>query len=246
MRVLIVALLLMLYSFPAAAQDSGMLTVDLAEDNVNITTGFNGAKLSLFGVKKKQGDIAIVVKGPQRKIVVRRKDQILGIWTNRKSLTFRNVPVYYDIASSKPVNEMAPLDILETNEIGLDYLDFEPIGGRRDDQVEPFKEALIRNKQTVGHYPLEPRKIVFLDSDFFRVNFDVPANVPTGEYVIKTYLLNEGSITDVNETNLYVQQEGFSARVYKFAHYNSFTYGLVAVLFALLAGFSAYMFLRRE
>ncbi len=41
-------------------------------------------------------------RGPQRAIVVRRKRRALGLWVNRDSVAFRNVPEYYAIAASRP------------------------------------------------------------------------------------------------------------------------------------------------
>ena len=60
------------------------LSVNLAADHVDISLGFNGADLSLFGVKNKPGDMAIIVRGPEQTVVVRRKNKALGI--DRKSV----------------------------------------------------------------------------------------------------------------------------------------------------------------
>lgn len=231
----------------AMAQAGRLLTINLADDKVNITTGFNGARLALFGVKKQAGDIAIVVQGPPRRMVVRRKDQVMGMWMNRDSLNFRNVPVYYDFALSKSAQSLAPAALLAEHNIGLNAMDFDPVVGRTEKEtLERFKEALVRNKQRQGHFPLEPKNIVFLDNNFFRANFYMPADVPTGEYLIKTFLFEEGRVLDISETRLRVAQVGFSARLYRFAHFHSFIYGFVAVLIALTAGGGAWWFLRRE
>ncbi len=62
-----VAVFLAFLVAPCFAQEPGQgLTVDLASDHVDITTGFNGTGLELFGVKPEGGDIAVVVSGPKR------------------------------------------------------------------------------------------------------------------------------------------------------------------------------------
>ena len=249
MRFIVLALLFSFFmAAPAVAQVNGKyLTVDLDSDHVNITTGFNGAHLSLFGVKKQPGDIAIVIQGPTRRMVVRRKDQVMGLWMNREAVDFRNVPVYYDIALSKAEDEIAPAILLQGYGIGLDALDFHAVVAEKEKgNAQRFKEALIRNKQRQGYFPLEPKNIIFMDDDFFRANFYMPADVPTGVYTIKTYLFENGAIADINETKLRVAQVGFSARLYRFAMLHGLAYGLVAVLFALFSAGSVWLFLRKE
>ncbi|TIP64839.1 MAG: TIGR02186 family protein, partial [Mesorhizobium sp.] len=75
-------------------------------DHVSITAGFSGADLTIFGSLEnadprvaRQGryDIVVVLEGPARKVVVRRKDRVLGIWINLESETFKNVPVSYSV-----------------------------------------------------------------------------------------------------------------------------------------------------
>ncbi len=225
---------------------NGLLTVELTADHVDITTGFHGAQLSLFGVKKHEGELAIVIRGTERRMVVRSKGQVMGVWMNKASQAFRQVPVYYDLALSAKGSDLAPHDLLKEHGIGLDALDFEPVGRKTPETIERFKEALIRNKQTQGHFPLDPKDIYFLNGDFFRTNFYVPSNVPTGDYTVTAYLFEDGKLLDRYETSLRVAQIGFSARLYDFAHGQGLLYGLSAVLFAVMAGWSAYMFLRKD
>ncbi len=247
-RRILILLFLLFFSGLVVAQVAGGndLTVDLAEKSVNITTGFTGANLSLFGVKEQAGDIAIVIEGPSRRMVVRRKGQAAGIWMNVDSVNFLNVPVYYDLALSRAEHDIAAADILREQEIGLDSLNFEPVNREDVEVALRFREALIRNKQAQGHFPLEPKDIIFLSNNFFRANFYMPADVPTGEYIIKTYLFKNGAVLGKRETKLRVGQVGFSARVYRFAHFQGLAYGLLSVALAIVAGGSAWMFLRKD
>lgn len=230
----------------SAAETRRPLTVDLAEKSVNITTGFTGAEISLFGMKGQPGDIAVVVQGPRRHMVVRYKSQVMGIWMNRTAVDFRNVPVYYDLALSRAERYLAAPEELRHLGIGLDALDFEASGAQSPEDADRFREALIRNKQVHGHFLLEPKNIVFLNDDFFRTDFYMPANVPTGEYTIKTFLFRDGRLAAREETRMRVGQVGFSARLYRFAHLHALAYGLVSVILAIVAGGSGWYFLSRE
>lgn len=230
----------------ARAAETPPVTVDLAEDHIDITTGFTGSRVVLFGVREDPGDIAVTISGPARKMVVRRKEQTLGLWMNRGAVQFLSVPVYYDYALSRPENALAPPEELRRNAIGLDALDFDPVW--EDDPAESarFKEGLIRTRQAQGLYPLEPKPVEFIGDRLFRVTLTLPANVPTGEYTIKTFLARNGKIEQTGTTALTVEQVGFSAEVFNFAWAHGFAYGVCAVIFAALAGWSAHAFLRRD
>lgn len=222
------------------------LTVDLANNRVDITAGFSGEKIVLFGTRSGKGDIAVVVSGPEREMRVRRKESVLGLWMNRRSMTFHSVPVYYDYALSRSESDLAPLSVRQENRIGLNALAFDPETHEAPEDIAKFQEGLIRSQQIAGLYPLSPRPIVFLEGGLFRVTLDVPSNVPTGEYVIRTFLIREGKVSSVRETPLRIAQVGFPARIYLFAHEDSFLYGLSAILLAIAAGFGAHTFLRRD
>lgn len=222
------------------------LIVDLAADHVDISIGFNGADLSLFGVKNRPGQVAVVVRGPGQDTVVRRKSKTLGVWMNTASVEFIDVPVYYDFALSVPETALASTEVLRKYDIGLNALDI-LVEKNEDPQVlDSFHEALIRHRQAGGHFPLKAKPVTFISDDFFRVNFHVPADVPTGTYIIETLLFDQGAVIDRRETRLRVAQAGFSADVYNFARERSFFYGLMAVGLALLCGAGSHYLFRRS
>lgn len=245
--VFVILSLLIPLVFPAASRAAGPeLTVSLASDHVDITTGFSGGRIMVFGTKPVPGDIAVVVSGPEREMRVRRKETTLGLWMNRRAVTFHSVPIYYDYATSRAEADLAPMDVRQENRIGLDALIFDPETTESPEDLLKFQEGLIRSQQTAGLYPLEAKPIVFLTDTFFRATLDVPSNVPTGEYTIRTFLIRDGRIDAVQDLPLRVAQVGFPARVYLFAHENGLMYGLCAVLMAVAAGVGANLFLRRD
>lgn len=234
MRFLIFLTILM-FAAPLSAQEYGQsLAVDLAQDHVDITTGFHGAQLVLFGVRKQPGTIAIVVKGPERTMLVRRKDQVLGAWINARSLKFRLVPSYYDYALSS--NNIAP-ELLKRYGIGLDALYFDPDLSRDDpDYIRNFQEALVRNKQNQGVYPTKAKAVKFVDDNFFKAEFYMPPNLPSGAYEVHTFLISDGAVLDDKVTTLRVAQVGFNAQVNRLASEHAFLYALIGLFIAVGAG----------
>ena len=87
-------------TLPLKNSRADALVVDLSNHLVAITTGFTGTDVLLFGAVQNEGDIIVTVRGPDQDMVVRRKERTVGIWVNRESATFKNVPTYYASASN--------------------------------------------------------------------------------------------------------------------------------------------------
>ncbi len=223
------------------------LFIDLAQDRVEITTGFDGAELVLHGVKKPGGEIAVVIRGVTRPMVVRMKERILGMWINKAHVKFKEVPVYYDYALSD-LNYNPELEaVLNKNNIGLDALNFDPKGGiKKIKKIKDFQEALVRNKQLEGLFPKRPQKIILLQDDFFRTSFFMPSNLPTGYYYINAYFINDGKIQEEQVLELNVGQVGLGAHVYKFAQTQSLAYGLICIFIAAFIGWASNRLRRQD
>ena len=238
---------LLLSSASVFAQDHP-LTVDLARNHVDITTGFNGSHLVLYGVKAKGGRVAVVLRGPVYNATVRKKESVFGTWMNRTSVTYSDVPVFYDYALSAPEEELLSAVNRREMWIGLAALYFESDGDSdlSDEDKKAFKTALVRNKQAEGLFPKKAKEIQFMSESFFKTVFYIPPNVPTGHYVIETFLFSEDAVIDKRVTNLQVAQVGFSAGVDKFAESFAFAYALLIVAFAMFAGWFSNQVRRRK
>src|SRR5271155_5038835 len=98
-RLPLMPILLLLLPLAASAKP---LVADLSQYRIEIDSSFTGTRLLLFGSRNDIGDIVIVVRGPERKFTVRRKERIAGVWMNHRERHFDDVPAYYAIATSKP------------------------------------------------------------------------------------------------------------------------------------------------
>src|SRR6185503_13601170 len=99
------AVLLIVALLPAGAR-ADEIVADLSSHIIAIGGGFTGDQVVLFGATDGPGDIVAVVRGPDREMTVWRKGKVAGIWVNTESITFRNVPSYYQVAASRPVDEL--------------------------------------------------------------------------------------------------------------------------------------------
>jgi uncharacterized protein (TIGR02186 family) len=221
------------------------LVADISSHLIAITTGFTGTDVVLFGAVDGPGDVAVVVKGPQGRVTVRRKQRIAGIWINTSSVSFEQVPGYYSVATSRALDRMADAAVLSRHEIGVEHVAVEPVDRAPDGNLAAWHQALLRNKQHEGLFPTAPGQVTFLGERLFRTTVHFPANVPTGAYTVGVYLIRDGDVVSAQTTPLVVSKVGFSAEVFEFATREAALYGLASIMLALAAGWSAGAIFRR-
>lgn len=232
---------------PSGPARTDTLVADLSEHLIAISTAFVGTTVVLFGATEPDADLAVTVIGPRQNQVVRRKGRVAGIWINRDQMTFANVPSFYAVASTRPMEQIARPDVIAQLELSVDQLRLEPVdtAGREIGEILAFEDALIRNKQRHGLYTQAPGPVRFLGPSLFRTNIAFPANVPPGLYQVQVYELREGQVTDAQRSTLVVSKVGFEADIYDFAQQRAPLYGLVAILVALTSGWLAGVIFRR-
>ncbi len=239
------AYLLLALSSPARAT-SDVLVIDLSQETVAITAGFAGTDVLLFGAIEGKGDVVVIVRGPDRPVVVHRKSRVLGVWINTASMTFDRAPSFYAVASSGPLEQIATETVRARNEMGIQYLRLKlPRAKASPNLAAEWRTGLVRNHERLGLYRSESRPITVQFDRLFRAQLALPANVPTGKYQVQIYLLRDGRVVSARSRGLDVERVGAEAVVYDFAHQNSALYGLIAILVALMAGWVAHLAFRK-
>ena len=224
------------------------VVADLSHHLVAIDTAFSGADVVLFGTIDEPGDVAVVARGPVRALRVRRKDRVAGIWINTEQVPFADAPVYYALATSRPLTEIAPLQVRARIGLGLDVLS---LGGARpqempDDVFASFRQGLIRNQQAAGLYPDAVGQVVFLGQRLFRTTLSFPANVPPGDYLVEAFHLRDGQVLGAQSSVLDIGKVGFEATLFDFSRHRAAAYGGVALLIAVVSGWLAGVIFRND
>jgi len=219
------------------------LVTDLSHHQVSIQSNFTGAELLLFGAinvhTNAKHDIVIVVRGPDSPAIVRQKEKVAGIWINYGARELTNVPGYYSVISTRVTSEIASQTVLEHYGIGLENLQ---LRSSDDDDAGPlhdFIEATKRIRLENSLYSEDENGIQFLGTSLFRASIEMPANVPDGRYTARVYLFSNGKIMQTQTSTLFVNKVGFERLVFDFANKQPLTYGVIAVLIAIFAGWFA-------
>src|SRR5438874_11637439 len=115
-------------------------------------------------------------------------------------MTFSNVPSFYAVAASRPLDEALSPGAAALYRIGTTNLKLEsklPVTGER---VQRFAKALIEEQQRARLIGVEIRKIACLGDRLFRVEVAFPANQPTGDYRVVVFLAKDRDVVDRQTT----------------------------------------------
>ena len=231
---------------PAAAKG---IVADVDDHLVEIRTDFAGQDILVFGAIDGPGDVVLVMRGPSGRVAVHQTGRFAGIWLNAESIEFDDVPSLYGVASSRPLYELLPNEVLDRYQLGVGRLRFEsPDEGAYG--IGGFRIALVQQKRKQGLYADRVGRVTFVGETLFRANLHLPSNVPTGTFLIDVYLVRDGKIVDAQNMPLVISKVGFGADVYKYANARSiaqrFGYGVAAVLVSLLTGWLAHLAFRKR
>ncbi len=222
------------------------LIVDLSLARVSITSAFQGESILMFGMFDPPGEIVVVVQGPAARETVMRKQRVLGLWLNTGRQSFDDVPAYYAIAASQPLQRLlargAGGEILSLE----DRLStIKPATPRDVAELAKFRSGLVEVKRQEGLYPAAIGQVTVQAGRLFRVDLPFPSRLPEGIYEVKAYLLRDGKIVAAVSRPLPVGKVGFSAQLAGWSAHEGPLYGLGAILMALLAGWIGGAIVRR-
>jgi uncharacterized protein (TIGR02186 family) len=235
---LLLPLVFVLALLPRLAQ-AQPLVADLSDHLIAITAGFAGTDVLLFGATEGEGDVIVILRGPDAPVVVRRKTRAAGIWVNTERIVFTGAPAFYRVAASKPLDEIANAALRTRHQLGVEQLRITPERELTPQKLDNFRQGLLRNKQREDLYSSEVGKVTFLGPRLFRTRFYLPANVPPGSYTVEVLLVRNNQVIAGQTTPMFVSKTGIGADVYDFAHTHSAVYGLIAVLIAVSTGWAA-------
>ncbi len=244
----LLALLLPLLALPfAAGAQETPLVADLSDREIEVSTGFTGADLLVFGATDAPigpgGDeILVVVRGPTRPVVVRRKVRALGVlWVNGPAARFSGVPGFYAIAGTRPAWQILPEQERQNNGLGLDALPLVSTGARNPQ----FRAALLELEKESGLWLEHAATVEIGANRLFHVRVPLPAAVPTGDYRVEVLLVRSRRIHARQEMDFRVDRVGATDRIATIAHAQPLVYGVVCVLLAAFAGWFGSVLFRR-
>lgn len=240
----LVALLALLLS--TGARDP-ILVPDVSQHEIEIRHDFNGTTLLLFGaILSPEGtraghdyDIVVVVEGPTRPIVLRQKSRVAGVWINADSTTFRSVPSYYAVASSRPLKDIVDERTAAIYELGLGALQLSPSGSIDPAAQARFSGGLVDLMTRGGLYSQNEHAVTVTGQVLYQAHIFLPSSVQTGSYTAETFACRHGRVVASAISRVEVHKLGLDLAIADFAQHSAFLYGLLAVAISVAMGWVA-------
>lgn len=240
---------------PAAAE---RLVASVSTHRVLVTSNFTGTELVLFGTvehdpasgaRHADYDIVATVTGPRQTLVTRRKERVLGIWVNTQSRTFVDVPSYFAVLATRPLETVTDADTLQHLRLGLAHAALpQRIGTAMTDlgADDPFRTAFVRLQTEHGLYVEGSNAVTFLTPTLFRAAIPLPAEVPVGPYEVDVKLFADGAMIARTSSAFEIVKVGFQQFVVTAARDYGLLYGLATAMMALMTGWLASLAFRRD
>ncbi|MCH2223035.1 MAG: TIGR02186 family protein, partial [Dechloromonas sp.] len=154
MRFLLTACLA-LFTLTASAEE---VVLGLSDDQVAITTGFDGKDILIFGAVRREApinreeplEVVITVAGPSTPVEVRRKARQYGIWINSDRVEVDLAPSFYAVATTGPFRDTLSNTEDLRHRISIDRA-IRSVGAPSTiSDSASFAEALIRIRRDEG------------------------------------------------------------------------------------------------
>ncbi|MEQ1941959.1 TIGR02186 family protein [Mesorhizobium sp. VNQ89] len=232
------------------------IQIGLSTNRVEITADFDGADLTIFGSVEnidpqvaRQGryDVVVVLEGPAREVVVRRKDRVLGMWINMASETFVNVPMSYSVATTRMPQDITDAASYKRLSLGADNLHIEPLDREGNPvTIDEFRSALRDRKAASGLFNMRVGGVEFLSQSLFRASLPLSPSVPVGTHKARAFLFKNGIFISESSDYLTIVKAGFEQTIYRFSSNHGFAYGILATALAVLTGWLGRVVFRKD
>lgn len=236
--------LLALLATPLYAEE---VVLGLSQDEVSISTNFDGSEIIIYGAIKREAPIPtdeplqvlVTISGPKEPITVRRKERRLGIWVNVEGLEVDAAPSFYAIATSAPWDEVINEadDLRHTISIPRTI---RAVGAWAEvDDPQSYIDAVQRIKTDDGTYTLRENAVELRESTLFTTAIQMPANLTEGDYATRIFLTRGGKVISNYETSIDVRKVGLERWLFNLSRQQPLIYGLMSLAIAIAAGWGA-------
>lgn len=237
----------------AGARAQSVITAT-SDPTVSIHSNFSGETITLFGNIESDRltgaepdgpyQVAIVVRGPVADRVVRHKSRQFGIVLNSDYALYQNLPSFYRVLSSAPIEAIASPDVRESELLTLESLAARTTS-ETSGNTEVFNEQLLRLMEEASLFRTDSRGVQFLSPTFYAARVALPANVPNGSFLAHTMVFQNGEIVAERAQRFFVQKTGFERFLGEASREQPLLYGLAVVSIAIFTGWLGGVVFRR-
>ncbi len=248
----IIAILSLMMTFGFAAPASAMLTARANHDHITIGFFYHGSTVSIKGEADPGVDLVVKVTSPEGHQVMKQKGKVGGVlWMNVGHLKFEKTPDFYEVFSTKKVDEILAQEEQDKYVIGYPalakHVAISPVTNE-EEKAKWFSE-FIRYKEDSRLYVMSSGKVTTTTLPNGRQEYyiltDWPYQAAPGDYQVAVYAVKNGKVVEQAEAKVNVEQVGLVKTLATMAKNSAAFYGILSVGIALGAGFGVGLVFRK-
>ncbi len=249
---LMLMLLFSLWQLVSAKPASAMLTATANHDHITIDFFYHGSTVSVKGESDSGVDLIVKITSPEGHQVMKQKGKVGGLlWMNVGQLKFENTPNFYEVFSTKKIDDILAQDERDKYVIGYPslakHVEISP-AANEEEKAKWFNE-FIKYKEDSKVYSSSVGKITTTTLPNGRQEYyiltDWPYQAAPGDYLVTVYAVKNNKITEQAEARVNVAQVGMVKTLATMAKNKAAFYGILSIGIALGAGFGVGMVFRK-
>jgi hypothetical protein len=207
---------------------------------VKIGAFFNGEKVSVLGAIPAGTEAVLEVVGSSAEETLMRKGRRGGLWMNVGKVVVRDAPsLYLVLSTAKPLLTTPP------PEANWGYAALEKrlsFSGIEASERQKFLKQFLQLKEEEHFYASLPGALKVEPASGGKIpvkgSFLVPTITKPGTYKVTLSVIQAGKVVSSTSTDLKVEMVGFPAVLASMAYSHGATYGVLAVVIAIVTGFA--------
>jgi uncharacterized protein (TIGR02186 family) len=229
-----------------------MLTAKANHDHITIDFFYHGSTVSVRGISEPGTDLVIKITSPEGHQVLKQKGKIGGVlWMNVGQLKFDQTPNFYEVFSTKKVEDILSREEMEKYVIGYPalakHVEITPVVN--EEEKAKWFEEFVKFKESSKVYVTSSGKIeTTMNADGkqeYYVLTDWPYQAQPGDYLVSVYAVKDNKVIEQAQSKVNVEQVGMVKTLATMAKNSPAIYGFLSIGVALGAGFGVSLVFRK-
>ena len=243
------ALVIMLgFAQPASA----MLTARANHDHITIDFFYHGSTVSVRGEADPNTDLVVKITSPEGHQVLKQKGKVAGtLWMNVGQLKFEQTPNFYEVFSTKKIEDILSREEMEKYVIGYPalgkHVEITPVANEQE-KAKWFDE-FVKFKENSHVYATSAGTITTTTTADGRQEYyiltDWPYQAQPGDYLVTVYAIKDNKVIEQAQSKVNVEQVGMVKTLATMAQNTPAIYGFLSIGVALGAGFGVSLVFRK-
>lgn len=246
------ALFAMIVMLGFAQPASAMLTATANHDHITIDFFYHGSTVSVRGEADPNTDLIVKIASPEGHQMLKQKGKVGGVlWMNVGKLTFEQTPNFYEVFSTKKVDDILSREEMEKYVIGYPalgkHVEIAPVANEQE-KAKWFDE-FVKFKENSHVYATSFGKITTTTNAAGRQEYyiltDWPYQAEPGDYLVTVYAVKDNKVIEQAQSKVNVEQVGMVKTLATMAKNTPAIYGFLSIGVALGAGFGVSLVFRK-